>query len=177
MGRYFDELKRAMSFLGDKPDTVFLGQSCCFEGTAMFRTLSDVPMSKRIEFPVIEETQMGVTNGLALAGHVPISLFPRWNFLLLATNQIVNHLDVIPIISDYRPKAIIRTSIGSERPFDPQAQHKGDYTEAFKLMCKSIDVIKLEEPEDIFPAYKLAYERTDGRSTLLIEYGDFLNEK
>ena len=122
---------------------------------------------------------MGLTIGLALDGAVPISIFPRWNFLLLAMNQLVNHLDRMPQISNngYVPKVIIRTGIGSERPLHPQYQHVGDFTDAFRLMLDNIDVIRLHEPEEIFTAYKKAYERSDGRSTLLVEYSDYYNEK
>jgi hypothetical protein len=45
------------------------------------------------------------------------------------------------------------------------------------LILNNIEVVKLDEPEEIFPAYKKAYERSDGRSTLLVEYGDYYNEK
>jgi hypothetical protein len=72
---------------------------------------------------------------------------------------------------------IIRTGIGSERPLHPQHQHVGDFTDAFRLMCGSIEVIRLENPPEIVPAYRKALERTDGRSTLLVEYGDYYNEK
>jgi hypothetical protein len=44
-------------------------------------------------------------------------------------------------------------------------------------MCKNIEVIRLDEPEQIFPAYQRALERTDVRSTLLVEFGDYYNEK
>ena len=44
-------------------------------------------------------------------------------------------------------------------------------------MLETIDVIELSEPEDILPAYKKAYSRTDGKSTILVEWGDFYNEK
>ena len=122
---------------------------------------------------------MGVTNGLAISGKVPVSIYPRWNFLLLAVNQMINHLDRMPTFThgEYTPKVIIRTGIGSERPLNPQAQHVGDFTEGFEKMLKNIEIIRLEEPEDIFPAYEKAYNRTDGKSTLLVEYGDFYNEK
>ena len=40
-----------------------------------------------------------------------------------------------------------------------------------------IDIIKLNEAEDIFPAYEKALNRQDGRSTLLVEFGDYYNEK
>ena len=74
-------------------------------------------------------------------------------------------------------KVIIRTGIGSERPLHPQHQHIGDFTKAFQLMAPNIDMVRLEEPEDIFPAYQHAYDRTDGMSSIIVEYGDFYNEK
>ena len=75
------------------------------------------------------------------------------------------------------PKIIIRTGIGSQRPLHPQFQHIGDFSEAIQKMCSTIEVIKLNEPEDIFPSYKKAYERKDGINTILVEYGDYYNEK
>ena len=168
-----------MEFLARDPRTIFLGQAVACPGTAMSNTLKNVSRDKLLELPVTEEMQMGMSNGLALGGHVPVSIYPRWNFLLLAVNQIVNHLDKLPIVSNggYKPKVIIRTGIGSERPLHPQHQHVGDFTDAFRLMCKTIEVIRLEEPEMIFPAYKKALEREDGRSTIIVEYGDYYNEK
>ena len=177
--KYFDELKRSMEFLAQDPRTLFLGQAVACPGTAMSNTLKDVAPAKLLELPVCEELQMGMTNGLALAGMVPVSIFPRWNFLLLAVNQIVNHLDKMDLMSNggYKPKVIIRTGIGSERPLHPQHQHVGDYTDAFRLMCRSIEIIRLDEPDQIFPAYKKALERDDGKSTIIVEYGDYHGEK
>jgi pyruvate/2-oxoglutarate/acetoin dehydrogenase E1 component len=177
--KYFDELKKAMGWLAQKNDTLFLGQAVEFEGTAITNTLRDIDRSKLLEMPVTEELQMGMSIGLALNGTVPISIFPRWNFLLLATNQLVNHLDKLSIYShgEFNPKVIIRTSIGSEHPLNPQIQHTGDFTDGFRLFLKTIDIIRLEEPEEIFPAYKFAYEREDNKSTIVVEYGDYLNTR
>lgn len=177
MGKYFDELNRAMKWLGDKPETIFLGQAVKYAGTGMTGTLAEVPDEKKIEWPVCEDFQAGVANGLALTGRIPISIFPRWDFLVLATNQIVNHLDRFIEISDYKLKVIIRTGVGSVRPLDPHAQHRNDYTDAYRLMLRNIEIIKLEEPEDIFPAYEKAYLRTDGKSTIIVEISDYLGEK
>jgi pyruvate/2-oxoglutarate/acetoin dehydrogenase E1 component len=178
--KYFDELKRSMDFLAANPKTVFLGQAVAVPGTAMSNTLRDVNKSKLLEIPVCEDMQMGMTNGLALQGHIPVSIFPRWNFFLLAVNQLVNHLDKIDLISNggfSNAKAIIRTGIGSERPLHPQHQHIGDFTEAFRKMCRRVEIVRLDETDQIFPAYKKALERTDGVSTVLVEWGDFYNEK
>ena len=175
--KYFDELKRSMEWLGKQSDTIFLGQAVEYAGTAMTNTLKDVSPDKLMEMPVTEDMQMGITNGLAISGYVPISIYPRWNFLLLGVNQLVNHLDKLPLISDYKTKVIIRTGIGSERPLHPQFQHIGDYTEAFQKMLPNVEVIRLDEPEQIFEAYQKAYNRTDGKSSILVEWGDFYNEK
>jgi len=85
----------------------------------------------------------------------------------------------MPLLSagGYQPKVIVRTGIGSERPLHPQHQHIGDFTEAFRLMCKNIEIIRLDEPEHIFPAYQKALEREDGKSTIIVEYGDYYSEK
>lgn len=177
--KYFDELCRAMDYLATDPRTMFLGQAVACPGTAMTNTLKKAARDKLLEMPVTEELQMGISTGLALTGIVPVSIYPRWNFLLLAVNQVVSHLDKLSIMSNggYQPKVIIRTSIGSERPLHPQHQHVGDFTEAFRLMCKNIEVIRLDEPEQVFPAYQKALEREDGKSTIIVEYGDYYNEK
>ena len=168
-----------MEYLARDPRVMFLGQAVACPGTAMSNTLKNVSREKLLELPVAEELQMGMSTGLALAGHVPVSIFPRWNFLLLAVNQVVNHLDKFPLMSNngYRPKVIIRTGIGSVRPLHPQHQHVGDFTDAFRLMCQNIEVIRLDEPQDIFPAYQKALAREDGKSTIVVEYGDYYGEK
>ena len=148
-------------------------------GTAMRGTLESVDQTKLLELPVEEDLQMGMSIGLAMSGFFPISIFPRWNFLLLATNQIVNHLDKLKDMLgvEIPPKVIIRTAVGSEYPLDPGPQHKGDYTEAFKLLAPNLEVVRLDEPEMIVPAYKKALEREDGVSTLLVEWGDYYGTK
>ena len=177
--KYADELTKSMIYLSKDPRTIFLGQAVAYPGTAMTNTLKSVPKSKLYELPVAEEMQLGISNGLALNGHIPISIFPRWNFLLLATNQLVSHLDKFSIMSrgNFKTKVIIRTSIGSQRPLHPQHQHIGDFTEAFKKVLSTVEIIRLDEPSDIFPSYKKAIERKDGKSTILVEYGDYYSEK
>jgi pyruvate/2-oxoglutarate/acetoin dehydrogenase E1 component len=177
--RYFDELKRSMEYLATDPRVVFIGQAVAVPGTAMSNTLKGVDPSRLIELPVAEEMQMGMTTGMALAGQVPVSIFPRWNFLLCGMSQLINHLDKLQAMSEggYKAKAIVRTGIGSERPLHPQHQHVGDLTDAVRSMCSTLDVIRLDDPEDIFPAYERALQRDDGRSTLLVEWGDYYAEK
>ena len=177
-GNYRGELTRAMSMLGQLPQSVFVGQAVAYAGTAMTGTLEGVPSEKVLELPVEEDFQLGVSIGLARSGLLPISIFPRWNFLVLAANQLINHLDKLgEMTRETPPKVIVRTSIGSERPLHPGPQHTGDFTDAFRLLLPHMELVRLDEPEDVYPAYQRAAERPDGVSTILVELGDFHGEK
>jgi len=177
--KYFEELKKSMEFLGIDNKTFFIGQAVEYAGTAMTNTLKDISPNQKIELPVAEEMQMGMTLGMAMNGLKVVSIFPRWNFMLYSINQLINHIDKFKIMNgdNFKGKIIIRTSIGSERPLHPQFQHIGDYSDAIKNMSSNIDIIKLNQPEDIFISYEKAYSRKDGKSTILVEYGDYYNEK
>lgn len=164
-----EELAKAMSWLGDNSRTILIGQSVAYPGHLLFSTLEHIPMPKRIELPVTEEMQMGLSIGLALEGFIPVSIYPRIDFLILASNQLVNHLDKVEQMShgEFAPKVIIRTMIGSISPLNPGPQHSQDHTEALRLMLTNTDVVKLTKAEEIVPAYQRALESP--RSTILVE--------
>ena len=165
--------------LADNPKTFFIGQAVEYEGTGLYDSLKHLPKEKRLELPVAEYFQSGLANGMAIEGMIPISTFPRWNFLLMGTDQIVNHLDKFNNMSNgkLQPKVIIRVAVGSEHPVDPQCQHKGNFSEAFRNMTNNIEVIELNEPEDIIPAYVKALNRKDGINTILVEFADYCKTK
>ncbi len=177
--KYFDELKRTMEWVATQPKTIFVGQTVAGPGTFMFSTLKDIPKEKAWELPVNESFHMQFTIGVALSGYIPITVYPRQNFLLLATADMVNMLDKIPAIScqQWVPKVLIRVASGPDSPVHPGHQHIGNYADAFRKMFSWIEVVELNEPEEIFPAYKHALERADNKSTLLIEHGNFYNQK
>ena len=162
--KYFDELKRTMTFLSKNKKVIFIGQAVSYPGTAMYNTLLDVKKNKRYELPVAEEMQMGMTIGLAMNGHIPVSIYPRWNFMLLATNQIINHLDKINLMSKnkFKQKIIIRTAIGSERPLHPQHQHVGDVRQ--HGMIAAIEMVKNKST-------KTPYDWKERRGVRAYEYG------
>ena len=168
-----------MSFLSLDTRTIFIGQAVEYEGTGLYDSLSHIDESKRIELPVAEYLQSGLANGMAIEGIIPISTYPRWNFLLMGTDQIVNHLDKFKSMSNGKltPKVIIRVAVGSEHPVDPQCQHKGNFSQSFRGMLTNTEIIELIEPEDILPAYKKALTRTDGVNTILVEFADFCKTK
>jgi pyruvate/2-oxoglutarate/acetoin dehydrogenase E1 component len=165
---YFSEIQQAMTYLGQQPDTIFLGQSIAYPGNAMYKTLSGVPMDKRVELPVVEDCQLGMSLGLSLTGKVVISIYPRFDFLLLATNQLVNHLDKLEEFthSEYNAKVIIRVGIGSTSPMYPGVQHCGDYTDAFRAIL-NMPVLKLDNAYQVMPVYTSAYSLK--RSCLIVE--------
>ena len=177
--KYIDELKKAMTLLSEDDRTLFIGQAVEYEGTGLYDSLKHLSYYKRLELPVAEYLQCGLANGLAIAGMIPVSTFPRWNFLLMGVDQIVNHLDKFPTMSEGEctPKVIIRVAVGSESPVDPQCQHKGNFSDAFRQMTNNLEIIELFEPEDIVPAYEKALNRKDGVSTILVEFGDFCKTK
>ena len=177
--KYFDELKRSMEWLGTKSNTIFLGQAIGFSGHAISNTMVNVPQDKRIELPVLEETQLGMSTGMALEGWVPITCYPRFDFFILSLNQLVNHLDKMQDMSkgDMKPKVIIRVAVGSKVPFSAGPQHTQNHTEAMKKMLTEIEVVELIEPEQIFNIFKTAYEREDGKSTLIIEHSEYYGTK
>jgi|TARA_B110000503_G_scaffold25935_1_gene40900 pyruvate/2-oxoglutarate/acetoin dehydrogenase E1 component len=176
--KYFEELKKSMEYLGKNKNVVFLGQAVKYPGTAMYNTLTNVPKKKRIELPVAEEMQMGMTVGFLLGGKIPVSIFPRFNFLLSGINQLVNHLDKLKEMTGQNvSKAIIRTSIGSVFPLNPQCQHVGDYSKELRSMCKNINVVRLTKASMIFKEYKKAFLRKDNVSTILVEFGDYYSSK
>lgn len=174
--KYSDEIKKAMTLLESNNKTIFIGQSVAYEGTGMYTSLTHIADNRKIELPVAEYLQCGLANGMAIEGMIPVSIFPRWNFLLMGIDQIVNHLDKFILMSSgkCRPKVIIRVSVGSGSPVDPQDQHKGNFSESLRLMCKTIDIIELVKPEDIIPSYDKALNRDDGRSTILVEFMDLM---
>tara|TARA_R100000951_G_scaffold15632_2_gene12339 strand:+ start:11135 stop:11665 length:531 start_codon:yes stop_codon:yes gene_type:complete len=171
---YKQEIIKAMSMLAEHPKTYFIGQAVEYEGTGLYDSLSHIPKTKRLELPVAEYLQSGLANGMAIEGIIPISTFPRWNFLLMGTDQIVNHLDKFKTMSNGQltPKVIIRVAVGSEQPVDPQCQHKGNFSEAFREMTHNTEVIELTSSEQIMPAYRKALTREDGVNTILVEFAD-----
>jgi len=165
---YFDELTAAMALLAEHPKTVFVGQAVKYPGQAAFKTFEGVPMDRRIEMPVCEDFQMGFCIGLALEGYIPVCFYPRWDFLLMAAGQLVNHLDKMPLMSGFKPKVIIRTAVGRSAPLNPGPQHTQNHTHAFRQMLSTVDIDELFNAKYIVPTYQRALESK--RSSIVVEH-------
>ena len=129
---------------------------------------------------MFEDFQMGLSIGLALEGWIPINIYPRFDFLIIAANQITNHLANIRKVSDgkFRPRIITRVSVGAVKPLHPGPQHCQDHSEAMKLLCRGeVEVVQLKEKGMIFPEYQRALERDDFKPTILVEYSDLYHKE
>ena len=163
------DINDAMLLLAERPDVLFIGQNVAYDGNVMFKHLEGIPLEQRLELPVAEEMQMGMSIGLSLMGYTPVSIYPRMDFLVLAMNQLVNHLDKLPIMSqgEIVPHVIIKTKVGARTPLDAGPQHTQDHTEALRLMLRTVEVVKLTREEDAPRVYREALDRYG--STLVVE--------
>ncbi len=159
--------------LARNPRVIFLGQQVASED--FYGTLSGIHLDRRVEMPVAEEMQMGISIGLALEGFLPVCIFQRMDFLPRASDQLINHLNLIPEMSRgrFKPKVIIRTTIGSKFPLDVGPQHSQDLTDMYKAILK-FPVIKVATPEEVRKAYALA--RSGRTPIMIIEVQDLYNE-
>ena len=165
---YKDALTKAMTDFANLDDTIFIGQQIVYAGNPMSTTLGNVPKEKMIEVPVMEETQMGMSLGLAITGKRVITFYPRWDFIVSAANQLINHVDKFELMTGKKLNLIIRLGKGSDKPLDTGHQHKGSYFEEFKSICKNIEFHDLKSWKDIELAYQYALK--EGGIHLLVEY-------
>lgn len=166
----------SMQLLAGMEDSIFVGQQIIWRGNPMSTTLDYVPKEKMIELPVMEESQMGISLGLAMAGKFVITFYPRWDFIICAANQLINHVDKIQTMSNnqWNPNIIIRLGKGSDTPIDPGHQHKGNYFEEFKSICKNIKFYDCKNKIDLELAY--LYSINSGGINCIIEYPELYNE-
>ena len=167
---YKEQLTESMTILGQREDTIFIGQQIVWAGNPMSGTLINVPKEKMIEMPVMEDSQMGMSLGLSLTWKFVITFYPRWDFLICASNQLISHVDKIKLMSndEWNPNMIIRVGKGSDKPINPGHQHKGNYLEEYKSLCKNIEFHDLKTSSDVELAYK--YVTKEGGIHVLVEY-------
>jgi pyruvate/2-oxoglutarate/acetoin dehydrogenase E1 component len=167
-------LTKAMSDLSKLDETIFIGQQIIYAGNPMSTTLDEVPKEKMIEVPVMEETQMGMSLGLAITGKTVISFYPRWDFLISAANQLINHVDKYELMTGKKVNILIRVGKGADVPLDPGHQHKANYIEQFKTMCPNIQVHDLKTWQDVELSYN--YVIKEGGIHIMAEYPELYNK-
>jgi pyruvate/2-oxoglutarate/acetoin dehydrogenase E1 component len=167
-------LTKVMSDLAKLNETIFIGQQIIYAGNPMSTTLTEVPKEKMIEVPVMEETQMGMSLGLAITGKTVISFYPRWDFLISAANQLINHVDKFELMTEKKVNILIRVGKGADTPLDPGHQHKANYINEFKTMCPNIEIHDLKTWQDVELSYKYAIQ--NGGVHILAEYPELYNK-
>lgn len=172
MSSYKQEVIRGMQLLASDPTTVFVGQGTVIKANCLFEQLEGVPMERRLEVPVFENTQLGMALGMALTGLTPVCLFPRINFLTCALDQLINHLDKWKRMTGERAKVIVKTMTGCTRPLDPGPQHSGEgVLFAMAEACEEdIEVIDLCTKSQVYESYQKALCYSG--PTLLVERGN-----
>lgn len=148
MTTYKEALHQSMLKLAEDERTVFIGQGL-YDAEPFYGTLKGIPRSKMLEMPCAEILSTGVAIGLALTGFIPIILFQRMDFMLLAADQLLNHAALFPEMSGGKIKVpmIVRACVGSQdKKFDVGKQHNKDFSELF---MPYMDVLKLDTAEDI----------------------------
>lgn len=158
---YAEAAALAMANLAADPRTLFVGQSVAYPGQRLFGTFAAVPMERRIELPIAEDFQLGYCAGLAMTGYVPVCFYPRLDFLLIAMNQLANHLDWM------RQHVIVRTAIGSRVPLDPGEAHSHDCVDALRGILKHVQVLEPLDQEELLWSY--AYALKEGVPSIVIE--------
>jgi pyruvate/2-oxoglutarate/acetoin dehydrogenase E1 component len=172
MTKYSNQILKSMNLLAQNPKCIFLGQSVEYSGNLIYKTVNHINIKKRLEVPVFEDVQMGMSIGLALEGYLPISTYPRFDFLLLAFNQMINHLDKFPLITNkqFYPKVIIRVLVGAKKPLNAGEQHTQNYVNEVKKMVKTLNVFDLKNPDKVYDSYKKAL--SSKYSSLMVEYSE-----
>ena len=165
---YKDELTKSMNYLASKDNTIFVGQQIVYPGNPMSTTIQEVPKEKMIETPVFEEVQLGMSTGLSMTGMCVITFYPRWDFLIVASNQLITHLDKFRNMTNQDAHVIIRVGKGSDVPLDPGHQHKADYSDEYKRILNSVEVVNFDSHENIYETYVRAYENK--KPIILTEY-------
>ena len=130
---YKATVEETMSLLG-KAGFIFIGYNVK-NGNAM-GTLKHVPDSLKIETPVAENLMTGLAIGMSFEGYRPVVYYERHDFMLVAADAIVNHINHIERIShgEYKVPVILRAVVADSGVFYSGPTHSQDFTEGFKNM-------------------------------------------
>jgi pyruvate/2-oxoglutarate/acetoin dehydrogenase E1 component len=169
--KYIEEVDKGMQLLADDNRTVIMGQAVQYKGHAVTRQAQFWPEDRRLELPVAEDFQTGMALGMSLEKNIiPVSIYPRMNFLICAANQLLNHIDKWAAMGSDHPHIILKAVVGSSYPLDPGQQHKADWAHELDSMCQDVMVHNLLYAHQVEPAYNAAISLP--RPHLIIEHGD-----
>mgnify|MGYP001589849578 FL=1 len=171
--KYQEAVKKSMEMLAREENTIFLGYNVCF-GSQGYGTFNSIPRNKKIETPVAENLMIGLAIGMSLEGYRPVLFFERHDFMLNASDGIVNHLDKIESMSkgQYKTPVIIRAVVGAEKPLNPGPQHIQDFTKAFKEMV-NFPIYEPKTSSEVLESYQIA--KNSEKPVMIIEKRNLYN--
>ena len=128
---YKDAMVQGMTELG-KRGYIFIGYNVRY-GDAM-GTLKNVSSAQKIETPVAENLMCGLAIGMSFEGFKSIIYFERHDFMLVAADAIVNHIDKIERLShgEFKVPLVIRAVVADSSPFYAGPTHSQDLTQMFR---------------------------------------------
>ncbi len=162
---YKDAIVTSMNNLASD-GAIFIGYNVKY-GDAM-GTLKDVPDEQKIETPVAENLMTGIAIGMSFEGFKPVLYFERHDFMLVAADAIINHVDKIERIShgEFKVPLIIRAVTADAGPFYSGITHSQDFTELFRKGV-SFPVLDPLDGDEVMQAFHGA--QTSQRPMMIIE--------
>jgi len=162
---YKDAVGEAMQELG-RLGAIFIGYNVA-RGDAM-GTLRGVDIEQKLETPVAENLMSGLAIGMSFEGFLPVLYFERHDFMLVAMDAIVNHIDKIERIShgDFKLPLIIRAVTADAGPFYSGITHSQDFTNVFREAV-SFPVYDPQDGREVLEYFQKA--AFSGRPAMIIE--------
>jgi hypothetical protein len=162
---YKEAMNLAMTELGNQ-GAIFIGYNVA-KGDAM-GTLKEVSAEQKLETPVAENLMSGLAIGMSFEEFLPVLYFERHDFMMVAMDAIVNHIDKIERIShgEFKVPVIIRAVTADGGPFYSGITHSQDFTEVFKSAV-TFPVYDPKSGKEILEAFRNA--RDSKRPAIIVE--------
>lgn len=127
---YKDAVSQSMEKIAEN-NGIFIGYNVKY-GHAM-GALKNIPNEQKIETPVAENLMCGLAIGMSFEGFRPVVYFERQDFMLVAADAIVNHLNYIERLShgEYKCPVILRSIVADSGPFYSGPVHSQNLTNGF----------------------------------------------
>jgi len=138
-----DMVRETLDFALNDPKVVLLSQLGKYGLGGMTTGLYDRHPDQVLTFPVCENLMNGTAFGLALAGHRPIVIHERMDFLAVGMDPLVNHIPIWPMRSPQPLPLVIIAVVGKGHGQGPQ--HSKNLTSWFRGL-QGWDVIEPDSP-------------------------------
>lgn len=162
---YKEAISQSMQEIAKK-NGVFIGYNVK-NGNAM-GSLTKINEEQKIETPVAENLMVGLAIGMSFENYRPVVYFERHDFMLVAADAIINHVNHIERIShgEYKCPVIFKTVVADTGPFYSGPTHSQNFTEGFKKMV-SFPIYIPENGQEVLNCYKKAIYSS--RPSMIVE--------